>query len=183
MTAVSMKFRALTLAVLCAFCTMTMASTGALAATTTQAPAAAPHLPTAYVQGVDTLGNALSAVFTLQSFANQGNQLMASGVLNGTITSATGTVTQVTNQSATLPVSGITASCPILSLTLGPLNLNILGLQITLNQVVLNIVAIPGNGNLLGNLLCAVANLLNGNNLTGILDTLVTDLNYILSKL
>lgn len=180
MTQVSMKFRATTLAVLFAFCTMMMASTGAFAATPVAPP---PHLPTGYVQGSDTLGNVLSAVFTVQSFANQGNQLVAQGVLNGTITSATGTVTQVTNQSATLPVSGVTASCPILSLTLGPLNLNILGLQITLNQVVLNIVAIPGSGNLLGNLLCAVANLLNGTNLTGLLDTLVADLNAILSKL
>ncbi|HLZ40296.1 MAG TPA: hypothetical protein VKQ11_05005 [Candidatus Sulfotelmatobacter sp.] len=181
MSTVSMKFRATTLAVLFAFCSMMMASTGAMAATT--APTTAPHLPTAYVQGTDTLGNALSAVFTVQSFANQGNQLVANGVLNGTITSSTGSVTQVTNQSATLPVTGMTASCPILSLTLGPLNLNILGLQITLNQVVLNIVAIPGNGNLLGNLLCDIANLLNGTNLTGLLDTLVTELNVILSKL
>lgn len=180
MTPVSMKLRATTLAVLFAFCTMMMATTGAMAATT---PAARPHLPTAYVQGTDTLGNALNAVFTVQSFAAQGNQLVAQGVLNGTITSATGTVTQVTNQSASLPVSGITASCPILSLTLGPLNLNILGLDITLNQVVLNIVAIPGNGNLLGNLLCDIANLLNGNSLSSILNTLITDLNLILSKL
>jgi len=180
MSAVSMKFRVLTFAVLFAFCSMTMASTGALAATS--APVT-PHLPTAYVQGTDTLGNALNAVFTVQSFANQGNQLVAQGVLNGTITSSTGTVTQVTNQPAALPVSGITAYCPILSLTLGPLNLDILGLKITLNQVVLNIIAIPGNGNLLGNLLCGIANLLNGNNLTGLLDTLVADLNNILSKL
>ena len=180
MSTVSMKLRATTFAVLLAFCTMMMASTGAMAATT---PAPKPHLPTAYLQGTDALGNVLNAVFTVQSFAAQGNQLVATGVVNGTITSATGTVTQVTNQSATVPVSGITASCPILSLTLGPLNLNILGLDITLNQVVLNIVAIPGNGNLLGNLLCDVANLLNGTNLAGILNTLVTDLNLILSKL
>jgi hypothetical protein len=70
-----------------------------------------------------------------------------------------------------------------LSLVLGPLNLNLLGLNITLNQVVLNITAIPGAGNLLGNLLCAVANLLNGGNLSGILNQLVTLLNQILASL
>jgi hypothetical protein len=117
------------------------------------------------------------------SFANQNNQLVAQGVLNGTLTSASGTVTQVTNQSATLPVASVNATCPILNLVLGPLDLNLLGLTIHLNQVVLNITAIAGSGNLLGNLLCAVANLLNGTNLTGLLDTLVADLNQILAAL
>ena len=51
------------------------------------------------------------------------------------------------------------------------------------DSVVLNITAVPGAGNLLGNLLCAMANLLNGGNLTGILDTLVSDLNSILAAL
>jgi hypothetical protein len=63
------------------------------------------------------------------------------------------------------------------------LHLNILGLVIDLNQVVLHITAVPGSGNLLGNLLCGIANLLNGTNFTAILDTVVTDLNIILSKL
>jgi hypothetical protein len=55
-----------------------------------------------------------------------------------------------------------TASCDILNLVLGPLDLNILGLEIHLNQVVLDIIAVPGPGNLLGNLLCAIAGLLDG---------------------
>jgi len=46
-------------------------------------------------------------------------------------------------------------------LDLGPLDLNLLGLMIHLDEVVLEITAQPGPGNLLGNLLCAVANLLN----------------------
>jgi hypothetical protein len=51
----------------------------------------------------------------------------------------------------------------------------------TLNQVVRNITAVAGAGNLLGNLLCAVANLLNGESLIGILDQLVSDLNAMLA--
>ena len=39
---------------------------------------------------------------------------------------------------------------------------DLLGLQVHLNQVVLDITAQSGPGNLLGNLLCSVANLLNG---------------------
>ena len=45
---------------------------------------------------------------------------------------------------------------------LGPLDLNLLGLKVHLNRVVLNIEADPGAGALLGNLLCAVAGLLDG---------------------
>jgi hypothetical protein len=81
-------------------------------------------------------------------------------VVNGVLT-AVGTVTgggitvpfQVPVQAA--------GSCQILDLTLGPLDLDLLGLVVHLNQVHLNITAQQGPGNLLGNLLCAVANLLN----------------------
>ena len=52
-------------------------------------------------------------------------------------------------------------SCTILDLTLGPLHLDLLGLVVDLNQVHLTITAQQGPGKLLGNLLCAVANLLN----------------------
>jgi len=54
-------------------------------------------------------------------------------------------------------------SCEILDLVLGPLDLNLLGLEVHLDTVHLNITAQQGPGNLLGNLLCAVAGLLNGN--------------------
>jgi hypothetical protein len=79
------------------------------------------------------------------------------------------------------PLSSASASCPILNPVLAPLELNRLGLTIHSNQVVRNITAAPGAGILLGNLLCAVANLLNGGSLTGILDQLVSDLNAILA--
>jgi hypothetical protein len=52
--------------------------------------------------------------------------------------------------------------CQILNLTLGPLHLNLLGLVVDLNRVHLRITAHRGPGNLLGNLLCAVAHLLDG---------------------
>jgi hypothetical protein len=57
--------------------------------------------------------------------------------------------------------------CQILFLDLGPLFLDVLGLQIDLSQIELDITAVPGAGNLLGNLLCAVAGLLDGPGLLG----------------
>jgi hypothetical protein len=53
-------------------------------------------------------------------------------------------------------------SCAILNLVLGPLHLDLLGLVIDLNRVVLNIVGQTGAGNLLGNLLCALTGILDG---------------------
>ena len=65
-------------------------------------------------------------------------------------------------------------------LVLAPLNLNLLGLKVHLDKVLLNIVAVSGAGNLLGNLLCAVAGLLDGG---GALSSLLTKLNQILNQL
>jgi hypothetical protein len=53
-----------------------------------------------------------------------------------------------------------TGTCQILHLDRGPLDLDLLGLQVHLNEVVLDITAQQAPGNLLGNLLCAVAHLL-----------------------
>ena len=51
----------------------------------------------------------------------------------------------------------------------GGLTLDLLGLQVLLAALRLDILAVRGAGNLLGNLLCAVVNLLNGINLAGLL--------------
>ena len=63
---------------------------------------------------------------------------------------------------------------------LGPLDLNLLGLEVHLKQVVLDVVAVSGAGNLLGNLLCAVAGLLDG---VGVLGQVSALLNQILAVL
>lgn len=78
-------------------------------------------------------------------------------------TSNSGKVTKLPNPiNRNLPVTnaGTKNVCKILNLTLGPLHLNLLGLVVNLNKVHLTITAVSGPGNLLGNLLCAVAHLL-----------------------
>lgn len=55
-----------------------------------------------------------------------------------------------------------TGVCDILFLDLGPIFLDLLGLTVDLSQIELDVDAVPGAGNLLGNLLCAVAGLLDG---------------------
>jgi hypothetical protein len=77
-----------------------------------------------------------------------------------------------------------TGSCRILDLTLGPLHLDLLGLVVDLNQVHLTITAQQGPGNLLGNLLCSVANLLNNTGgTTTALNQIANLLNQILARL
>ncbi len=107
-------------------------------------------------------GLPVAGTLDITRFAVQNGQLVALGTLN---------LGSIVNAAVAIPVDLLnsTGSCEILNLVLGPLSLNLLGLQVNLNQVVLNITAQAGPGNLLGNLLCAVANLLNrGGPLTGL---------------
>jgi hypothetical protein len=111
--------------------------------------------------------------------------LSAAGTLSGTLTNTAGQVIGTVSNLAVsnIPLASVTGSCTILTLNLGPLDLDLLGLKVHLNQVVLNITAQPGPGNLLGNLLCSVANLLNGGNLTNLLTQVTGLLNQILGAL
>ncbi|WP_430295880.1 ABC transporter substrate-binding protein [Sinomonas sp. B1-1] len=127
-----------------------------------------------------TLDGALATFtgsFNLTQFANQNGQLVAVGTLTGTLTDAAGNVLgTVTNLPVSLPVGGnatTAGTCDILHLDLGPLDLNLLGLKVHLNEVVLDITAQSGPGNLLGNLLCSVAGLLDkGTGLNGLANLL-----------
>ena len=117
----------------------------------------------------------------IYQFANQGGQVVALGKVTGTLTNlVNNTVTSIV-RFVTLPLlPGTQATCQILHLELGPLDLDLLGLMIHLNKVVLDISAQQGPGNLLGNLLCAIANLLNNG---GGLQPLVELLNQLLRAL
>ena len=165
--------RSLCALVLCLSLLTPLAATSAAA----QPAPAAPALTIPIVGSV--AGGTLNAVFNLTRFAVQNGQLVAIGTLVGTITNtATGVVSSFV-QNIALPVAA-TGSCQVLHLELGPLDLNLLGLMVHLDKIVLDITAQSGPGNLLGNLLCAVANLLNGG---GPLAGIANLLNQILAQL
>ena len=126
------------------------------------------------VAGMGTLSGEpiTSGTLTLTGFVLDETQskLMAVGIL-----SAASKSHSITNQTvqipvlngANLPAAGrlgiqqVTApACDVLNLVLGPLHLDLLGLVVDLNQVVLDLTAQPGAGALLGNLLCSVLGLL-----------------------
>jgi hypothetical protein len=130
-------------------------------------------------------GGALNGVFTITSFAtNAAGQLVANGTFTGTYTDAAGAVQQITTAASSVVTNANTGGgCQVLDLVLGPLHLDLLGLVVDLNQVHLNITAQPGPGNLLGNLLCSVAGLLDGTGLPlAQVNTLLNILNSLLSN-
>jgi hypothetical protein len=89
---------------------------------------------------------------------------VAIGRLSGTLFEASGDIIgTVTDVAVALPVTFGDSTCQILELTLGPLGLDLLGLMVHLDEVHLEITAQSGPGNLLGNLLCGTAGLLDSN--------------------
>jgi hypothetical protein len=132
------------------------AAAAAHAPTQTAAPAKALSIPVTGTGG----GGSFIGTFELQKFVTRGGEVLASGILTGTVSTATGVLGTVV-RTILLPVTVGEATCEILHLDLGPLTLDLLGLQIDLSRIVLDITAEAGAGNLLGNLLCAVTNLLN----------------------
>ena len=142
--------------------------------------------------------------FTLEKFQVRKGVLYAIGTLDGTIDRTDGAKDRVIkNRKIALPVnleeSGISEGAVaaaadengdieasaldvnVLTLVLGPLDLNLLGLEIHLNQVVLDIDADP-TGGLLGQLLAALAGLNLGDllDLIGNLGDLADFLNLLL---
>lgn len=180
-----MKIRnaVMVLAAMCATALIAPVAASAAAPTTT-----ATSFKNVPVTGKAHNGKSFNGHFTVTRFISRNGKTYAQGTLTGKLGSRNVKSTQVAIP-AKIPAASTTtmsghaaATCPILHLTLGPLDLNLLGLTVHLNQVVLNIDAVSGPGNLLGNLLCSVANLLNSgsplsNTLTGLLNIVQTLVN------
>jgi hypothetical protein len=127
--------------------------------------------------------------FTLQRFVNENGKVVAVGTVAGTVSDLSGNVLAAGLQTVAIPVTVVgdratatrvapaavsaAAICPILHLDLGPLTLDLLGLNIDLSRVILDITAVSGAGNLLGNLLCAVTGLLDPGGLAALLNQIL----------
>jgi hypothetical protein len=173
-----MKLRLPILATALALMAMMAITPTALAASNTTSAVTAP------VTGTIASGGTFTGTLTNIVISNTNGVLTATGNLSGTLTKtdAAGNVIvigTISNLLITLTAAA-TGTCQILHLTLGPLDLNLLGLMVHLDQVVLDITAQSGPGNLLGNLLCAVAHLLDN---SGPLSGLAALLNNILRNL
>jgi hypothetical protein len=145
------------------------------------APAAAAFAGgvTVPVTGTTSKGGKFTGNFAISQFKVVNNQIVAVGTLTGTVQNGVGSVVGTVLKTIQMIVSIKAASCDILHLELGPLDLDLLGLEVHFNKVVLDIDADP-TGGLLGSLLCAVANLLDAG---GPLADIVGLLNQILALL
>lgn len=150
----------------------------ASAAPVVSAPAAPTSIP---VTGSTATGSFAGSLSNL-TVSTVGGALQVTGTVTGTLTDATTGVTTAVNDTFTAVLQDLDASgaCRILELDLGPLNLDLLGLVIDLNRVQLDITAVTGSGNLLGNLLCAVTGLFDG---TAPLQSVARVLNQLLTSL
>jgi hypothetical protein len=123
-------------------------------------PSSSSTLVSVPVSAADPTGT-FAGTLNITNFVAQNGQVSAVGTLVGTVTNlVTGAVTTI-SQSVTAPLQAATGSCSILHLDLGPIDLNVLGLQLTTNEIVIDLSAQPGPGALLGNLLCGITNALN----------------------
>jgi hypothetical protein len=154
------------------------------------------------IVGHTSTGDRVTGTFTPLRFVKRGGHLKVRGLVQGVVHKSSGTSTFAAMRTITVktingraarhltagrdlasgPAAASARTCAILNLVLAPLDLNLLGLQVHLDRVVLNVVAVSGAGNLLGNLLCAVAGLLDGG-LGGLLGQVQALLNQILGVL
>jgi hypothetical protein len=133
----------------------------------------------------DQQGHNFQGVLNITSFADEGGQLVAHGTVSGKVTGK-GVGNQSVTQDVTLPASLVSsgasvraqATCEILDLVLGPIDLNLLGLVLHINQIHILLTA-NSLGGILGSLLCGLAGPLSGLPL----GNLVTLLNHILAIL
>jgi hypothetical protein len=161
---------------------------------TLAAPKEAKFLKNLSVTGALDDGGSFKGKVTITEFGyDEDTGLWVSGFLHGTATTADGTehedveqafsqVPATLNESSGLGSLGVQAQveCQILFLDIGPIFLDLLGLQVDLSEIILDITAVSGAGNLLGNLLCAVAGLLDPN---GLLTDIINFLDELLALL
>ena len=157
-----------------------------------------PPLYTTPINGVAKNGKQFKGTYGIQRFVvGKDGKAYAIGTLKGTLKGR-----HVTRYNVMMPASlnntatgarTAQATCPVLNLVIGPVDLNLLGLRVRLGggtdfsqPIVLDLTAYQGQG-LLGDLLCGVSNLLNQNGLlsqlTGQVQQLVATLNGLLGLL
>jgi hypothetical protein len=168
---------------LCAALGLSFAGAG-VASAAPSAPAAGPPVTALATPITGTADNgSFAGNFTPSNFTTQNGNLLATGVLTGTVTDSSGATVGTVTRTVSLPVTVAAATCQVLNLVLGPLHLDLLGLVVDLNQVHLVITAVQAAGNLLGNLLCAITHLLDGTPTAGGLAALLNSILALLGQL
>lgn len=106
---------------------------------------------------VPASGTGFTGTLTLQEFVVEGGQLVAVSTLAGTLTTGTGTTNIVLGVDLPVDLSSFTATCQTLHLEVGPLDLNLLGVAIHADALVIDVNSTTSSG-LRRGLLCAIGN-------------------------
>jgi hypothetical protein len=136
------------------------------------------------LNGTATLADGSTSAIAGQAFTAPVN-LSKEATASASVTPASNcapTATPRVRQASFVPVSAA-ATCDVLFLDLGPLHLDLLGLTVDLAEVILDINAVSGAGNLLGNLLCGLLGLLDGFALLAAISQFLDLINNILAGL
>ena len=162
--------------------------------------ASLPALKTIPIHGQAKNGKQFKGSYAIQRYVAQSGKVYAVGTLKGTLKGR-----HVTRYNVMMPatlagpppagtskVRAAQPACTVLQLQLGPIDLNLLGLRVQLfggtdpanpPPVTLLITAVPGDGNLLGNLLCNLTGALNQGGILGQLNNNLSQLTAALTSL
>ena len=164
-----------------------LASGGVAASSAPAAPAAAAPRTVAHtaqgrlvsrISGETANGRTVTGYMTPLKFTRHDGKVVVRGLIHGVVHNANGTTRtfDVMRTKRVKTIKGVpiqtrqsgrvlaaAPACDVLNLVLGPLHLDLLGLVVDLEQASCSTSwRSPGAGKLLGNLLCAVAGLLDG---------------------
>jgi hypothetical protein len=160
------KSRMAVLVAVAAFALLLVGGAGPAAAQTTSDP---------FTKVVDMTGTAkngkkFTGTYTISRFTRSGGRQYAVGTLRGRLNHRRVVrrdvripATLKRHQTATasqVPPVPTPGACQVLDLVLNPIDLRLLGLRVATSRIEVLIEAIPGAGNLLGNLLCGITGIL-----------------------
>jgi hypothetical protein len=143
----------------------------------------APNAVSVPVTGTFAGDGQFSGVLTINRFEQRGNDIVAVGFVRGVLsrgslplgTGLAGEVTwpvtikpPATATHATASIGLLQTSCPVLSIALGPVDVDLLGFHVSLGAVTLDIGGESGTP--VGDLVCAISNLLG--NVAGVVNLL-----------
>jgi hypothetical protein len=130
-------------------------------------------------------GKDFTGTYTIKRFVATGGKTYAVGTLTGTLSKRHVSRSNVRipatlskpAQTSQLP-NPTPGACQVLDLVLNPIDLNLLGLHVATSRIEVLVEAIPGAGNLLGNLLCGITGILDpqsasANQLAAVLNSLL----------
>ena len=159
------KSRMAVLAAVAAFAVLLVGGAGPAAAQGTTKLA-----KTVKMTGKAKNGKKFTGTYTIQRFATKNGKVYAVGKLKGRLKGKSVTkrnvfapvsVARANAQSSQVPpIPPTPNACQILSLHIGPIDLNLLGLRVRTNAIDALIEGVRGPGNLLGNLLCGITGIL-----------------------